>query len=149
MRTLISSEELSGNGYAYISDTWNLPKEYYFPDVEIKPYSYMFTFYSETFKGSVSSETFTNSQHPDIVAKYGKISKDQFYIMMKDGTGKISDEEMTALLRKTVDMTPAGIIRKLDLRRPIYSQTARRGHFGVENLPWEQLDLAETLKKAL
>lgn len=76
------------NGYAYISDTWNLPKEYYFPDVEIKPYSYMFTFYSETFKGSVSSETFTNSQHPDIVAKYGKISKDQFYIMKPDGSTK-------------------------------------------------------------
>ena len=65
------------------------------------------------------------------------------------GTGKIADEEMTALLRKHCDLTPAGIIRKLNLRRPIYSQTARRGHFGVENLPWEQLDLAETLKKVL
>ena len=65
------------------------------------------------------------------------------------GTGKIADEEMTALLRKHCDLTPAGIIRKLNLRRPIYSQTARRGHLGVENLPWEQLDLAETLKKAL
>ncbi len=65
------------------------------------------------------------------------------------GTGKIADEEMTALLRKHCDLTPAGIIRKLNLRRPIYSQTARRGHFGVENLPWEQLDLAETLKKGL
>ena len=63
------------------------------------------------------------------------------------GTGKIADEEMTALLRKHCDLTPAGIIRKLNLRRPIYSQTARRGHFGVENLPWEQLDLAETLRK--
>ena len=62
------------------------------------------------------------------------------------GTGKIADEEMTALLRKNCDLTPAGIIRKLNLRRPIYSQTARRGHFGVENLPWEQLDLAETLR---
>ena len=62
------------------------------------------------------------------------------------GTGKIADEEMTALLRKHCDLTPAGIIRKLNLRRPIYSQTARRGHFGVENLPWEQLDLAETLR---
>ncbi len=65
------------------------------------------------------------------------------------GTGKIADEEMTALLRKHCDLTPGGIIRKLDLRRPIYSQTARNGHFGAENLPWEQLDLAETLKKAL
>lgn len=76
------------NGYAYISDTWNLPKEYYFPDVEIKPYSYMFNLYSETFKGSVSSETFTNSLYPEIVAKYGKVSKDQFYIMKPDGSTK-------------------------------------------------------------
>ena len=65
------------------------------------------------------------------------------------GTGKIADEEMIALLRKHCDLTPGGIIRKLQLRRPIYSQTARNGHFGAENLPWEQLDLAETLKKAL
>ena len=65
------------------------------------------------------------------------------------GTGKLSDEEMTALLRKHCDLTPAGIIKKLQLRRPIYSQTARNGHFGADNLPWEQLDLAETLKKAL
>ena len=62
------------------------------------------------------------------------------------GTGKISDEEMTALLRKTCDLTPAGIIRKLDLRRPIYGKTATEGHFGVADLPWEQTDLAETLK---
>ena len=62
------------------------------------------------------------------------------------GTGKIADEEMTALLRKTCDLTPAGIIRKLDLRRPIYGKTAMEGHFGVKDLPWEQTDLAETLK---
>ncbi len=62
------------------------------------------------------------------------------------GTGKIADEEMTALLRKTCDLTPAGIIAKLDLRRPIYGKTAMEGHFGVENLPWERLDLAEKLK---
>ncbi len=62
------------------------------------------------------------------------------------GTGKIADEEMTALLRKYCDLTPGGIIKKLDLRRPIYSQTARNGHFGTQNLPWEQLDLAETLR---
>ena len=63
------------------------------------------------------------------------------------GTGKVSDEEMTALLRKTCDLTPAGIIRKLDLRRPIYGKTAMEGHFGVEDRPWEQTDLAEQLKK--
>ncbi len=62
------------------------------------------------------------------------------------GTGKLHDEEITALLRKTVDMTPAGIIRKLDLRRPIYAPTAEFGHFGVADRPWEQLDLAPVLK---
>ena len=63
------------------------------------------------------------------------------------GTGKISDEAMTALLRKNVDMTPAGIIRKLELRSPIYCSTARFGHFGVTGKSWEQTDLAEELKK--
>ena len=63
------------------------------------------------------------------------------------GTGRISDEEMTALLRKTCDLTPAGIIRKLNLRRPIYGKTAFDGHFGVEDLPWEATDLAEELKR--
>ena len=63
------------------------------------------------------------------------------------GTGRISDEAMTALLRKTCDLTPAGIIRKLELRRPIYGKTAMEGHFGVEDRPWEATDLAEQLKK--
>ena len=64
-----------------------------------------------------------------------------------NGTGLISDEAMTALLRKTCDMTPAGIISKLQLRRPIYSATASEGHFGVDGLPWEATDLASELKK--
>ncbi len=63
------------------------------------------------------------------------------------GTGKISDERMTELLRKTCDLTPAGIIRKLDLRRPIYAPTAEFGHFGIADRPWEQTDLAAELKK--
>ena len=63
------------------------------------------------------------------------------------GTGKISDEAMTALLRKTCDLTPGGIIRKLQLRRPIYGKTAMEGHFGVSDRPWEQTDLAEEMKK--
>ena len=63
------------------------------------------------------------------------------------GTGKIADEEMTALLRKTCDLTPAGIIKKLQLRRPIYGKTAMEGHFGVEELPWEQTDIADELRK--
>ncbi len=62
------------------------------------------------------------------------------------GTGKISDEEMTAMLRKTCDLTPAGIIRKLSLRQPIYAPTAAEGHFGVADRPWEQLDLAPVLR---
>ena len=62
------------------------------------------------------------------------------------GTGKVSDEKMTELLRAVCDMTPGGIIRKLDLRRPIYAPTAAFGHFGVEDRPWEQTDLAQTLR---
>ena len=63
------------------------------------------------------------------------------------GTGRISDERMTELLRATVDLTPGGIIRKLDLRRPIYAPTAAVGHFGVEGRPWEQTDIADKLKE--
>ena len=63
------------------------------------------------------------------------------------GTGKISDEKMTELLRATVDMTPGGIIRRFQLRRPIYAPTAAYGHFGAPGLPWEQVDIADELKK--
>ena len=54
---------------------------------------------------------------------------------------------MTELLRKTCDLTPGGIIRKLQLRRPIYAHTARCGHFGIAERPWEQTDIADELKK--
>ena len=63
------------------------------------------------------------------------------------GSGVISDEEMVALLRKTCDLTPAAIIRRLDLRRPIYEATASNGHFGFDNLPWEKTDLAPLLRQ--
>ena len=63
------------------------------------------------------------------------------------GTGSVSDEKMTQMLRATVDMTPGGIIRKFDLRRPIYAPTAAYGHFGVADRPWEQTDIADQLKK--
>ncbi len=63
------------------------------------------------------------------------------------GTGVIDDEKMTELLRKTCDMTPAGIIRKLNLRQPIYASTAAKGHFGVADKPWEATDLAPILKE--
>jgi len=63
------------------------------------------------------------------------------------GTGILPDEQLTAFLRETCDMTPGGIIRKLDLRRPIYAPTAAQGHFGVSDRPWEQTDLVPQLKK--
>ena len=63
------------------------------------------------------------------------------------GTGVIADEKMTELLRKTCDLTPGGIIRKLDLRRPIYASTAAIGHFGVEGRPWERTDIADKLNE--
>ena len=67
------------------------------------------------------------------------------------GTGKVSDEKLTDIIRENFDLRPAGIIRMLDLRRPIYKQTAAYGHFGRNDLdlPWEKLDKAEALKKYL
>ena len=62
------------------------------------------------------------------------------------GTGKVSDEELAELLRKSCDLTPGGIIRHLDLRRPIYSATAMNGHFGAADRPWEKTDRAENWK---
>lgn len=67
------------------------------------------------------------------------------------GTGKLSDQKLTEIVRENFDLRPAGIIRMLDLRRPIYKQTAAYGHFGRNDLdlPWERTDKAETLKKYL
>lgn len=67
------------------------------------------------------------------------------------GTGKLSEEKLVEIIRENFDLRPAGIIRMLDLRRPIYKQTAAYGHFGRNdlNLPWEKLDKAEILKKYL
>ena len=67
------------------------------------------------------------------------------------GTGKLSDEKITEIIRENFDLRPAGIIRSLNLRRPIYKQTAAYGHFGRNDLdlPWEKTDKAETLKKYL
>ena len=66
------------------------------------------------------------------------------------GTAKISDEKIVALIREHFDMRPAAIIRDLDLRRPIYLDTAAYGHFGRDDIdaPWEKTDKAETLRKA-
>ena len=67
------------------------------------------------------------------------------------GTGKLSDERITEIVRENFDLRPAGIIKMLDLRRPIYKQTAAYGHFGRLDLdlPWEKLDTVEDLKKYL
>ncbi len=67
------------------------------------------------------------------------------------GTGKVADEALEAAVRKVFDLRPAAIIRELDLRRPIYRQTAAYGHMGREDLglPWEKCNKAEALKAAL
>ena len=64
------------------------------------------------------------------------------------GTGKLDDDKIVEIIRKEFDLRPAGIIKMLDLRRPIYGQTAAYGHFGRTDveLPWEQLDKVEALK---
>ena len=67
------------------------------------------------------------------------------------GTGKLSEEKLVEIIRESFALRPAGIIRMLDLRRPIYKQTAAYGHFGRNDLdlPWEKLDKVDTLKKYL
>lgn len=67
------------------------------------------------------------------------------------GTGKISNQKLVDIIREHFDLRPAGIIKMLDLRRPIYKQTAAYGHFGRSdlNLPWEELDKVDLLKSYL
>ena len=67
------------------------------------------------------------------------------------GQAKLSDTKLVEIIRDNFDLRPAGIIRMLDLRRPIYKQTAAYGHFGRTDvdLPWEKLDKVENLKKYL
>ena len=67
------------------------------------------------------------------------------------GTGKVSDQKLVDIIREHFDLRPAGIIKMLDLRRPIYKQTAAYGHFGRDDLdlPWEKLDKVEMLKAAV
>lgn len=79
------------------------------------------------------------------VARPTSINVDTF------GTGKLSDTKLVEIIRENFDLRPAGIIRMLDLRRPIYKQTAAYGHFGRTDLdlPWEKTDKAEELKKYL
>lgn len=79
------------------------------------------------------------------VAKPTSIMVDTF------GTGRIPEEDMVDMIREQFDLRPAGIIKMLDLRRPIYKQTAAYGHFGRDDLdlPWEKLDRVEALKNYL
>lgn len=79
------------------------------------------------------------------VANPTSISIDSF------GTGKLSDEKLCAIVRENFDLRPAGIIKMLDLRRPIYKQVASYGHFGRGDLdlPWERLDKLEKIKSYL
>ena len=67
------------------------------------------------------------------------------------GTGTVSDVDIERLVRETFDLTPAGIIRSLDLRRPIYRSTAAYGHFGRENegFPWEERDRVDALRSSV
>ena len=67
------------------------------------------------------------------------------------GTGKLSEEKLVEIVRENFDLRQAGIIKMLDLRRPIYKQTAAYGHFGRNDLdlPWEKLDKVDDLKKYL
>jgi len=76
------------------------------------------------------------------VAKPVSIMVDTF------GTGKVDDRTLEELVQKNFDLRPAGIIKMLDLRRPIYAQTAAYGHFGRTDvdLPWEHTDKADALK---
>ena len=78
------------------------------------------------------------------VAKPTSIMIDTF------GTGKVADEKLVEIVRENFDLRPAGIIKMLDLRRPIYKQTAAYGHFGRTDveLPWEKLDKVDVLKAA-
>jgi S-adenosylmethionine synthetase len=77
------------------------------------------------------------------VARPVSISVDTF------GTGKVSEDKLVELIRNHFDLRPAGIIKALDLRRPIYRQTAAYGHFGRTDidLPWERTDKAELLRR--
>jgi S-adenosylmethionine synthetase len=65
------------------------------------------------------------------------------------GSGKIADSEIVRIITKLFDLTPAGIIKRLDLKRPIYKQTAKNGHFGRElpEFTWEKLDMVDKIKK--
>jgi S-adenosylmethionine synthetase len=65
------------------------------------------------------------------------------------GTASVPEDRIEAAIPKIFDLSPAGIIKALNLRRPIYQKTASYGHFGRAEFPWEQTDKAADLKKAI
>jgi S-adenosylmethionine synthetase len=65
------------------------------------------------------------------------------------GTGKVSDERLAEIVKETFDLRPYAIIRKLDLRRPVFAKTAAYGHFGRDGFAWENTDKVAELKKYL
>jgi S-adenosylmethionine synthetase len=65
------------------------------------------------------------------------------------GTGKVPEERIGKAVEKVFDLSPAGIIKTLDLRKPIFQKTASYGHFGRSEFPWEKTDKIEELKKAI
>ena len=65
------------------------------------------------------------------------------------GTGRVSDEKLSEIIKENFDLRPAAIIEKLGLRKPMYKKTAAYGHFGRSGFPWEETDAAEKLKKYL
>ena len=79
------------------------------------------------------------------------VAKPVSILINTDGTGVVSDERLVEIVRENFDLRPAGIIKMLDLRRPIYKQTAAYGHFGRTDvdLPWERTDKVEALKAAI
>ena len=79
------------------------------------------------------------------------VAKPVSILVNTDGTGVVSDERLVEIVKENFDLRPAGIIKMLDLRRPIYKQTAAYGHFGRTDvdLPWERTDKVEALKAAI
>ena len=79
------------------------------------------------------------------------VAKPVSILINTDGTGVVSDERLVEIVKENFDLRPAGIIKMLDLRRPIYKQTAAYGHFGRTDvdLPWERTDKVEALKAAV
>jgi len=65
------------------------------------------------------------------------------------GTGKVSEDKLTAAIREVFDLRPASIIRDLELKRPVFRRTASYGHFGRQEFAWERLNRVEQLRKKL